>query len=188
MRNWGDTDPIDYSQSNNWRRRHSWPNYDVINFVKSHPKMHEMVFQRLWISKCSRGSMPPDPHCKSWLRHWLYHYFRLVVNFTNVKTHVGYLASNTGLYTMGLMVSTAIHFHRALLVWEFHWTINNWKANSYDESLWFAEAGARENQLSKGLRRVSRSEKNSDKSLFSIIVQWKLLDTILQNKISVFIT
>jgi predicted nuclease of restriction endonuclease-like (RecB) superfamily len=31
----------------------------------------------------------------------------------------------------------------------------------------FIEAGARENQLSKGLRRVSRSEKNSVKSLFS---------------------
>ena len=33
----------------------------------------------------------------------------------------------------------------------------------------FVEAGARENQLSKGLRRVSRSEKNSNsvKSLFS---------------------
>jgi hypothetical protein len=48
-----------------------------------------------------------------------------------------------------------------------HWTINNWKANSYDESIWFVEAGARENQLSKGLRIVSRSEKNSIKSLFS---------------------
>jgi hypothetical protein len=44
-----------------------------------------------------------------------------------------------------------------------HWTINNWKANSYDEGLWFVEASARGNQLSKELRRVSRSEKNRSK-------------------------
>jgi hypothetical protein len=86
------------------------------------------------------------------------------------------------MYYRSVSFDITVDINRHERVTRTHWTISK-LANSYDEGLWFVEADARENQLSKGLRRVSRSEKirskvcfrakMSKKNTFSIrILQW----------------